>query len=166
MKVEFIHRHNTDKLILIFAGWGSDTGSYRDVVMSGWDVAVVYGIDAVRPELSFLKEYSTVYLYAWSLGVWSADHLLGEYGYQPTRAYALNGTPLPCDDERGIPRQVFVGTAQGLSERNLEKFRIRMCGGRQLYEQNSYRFEQINNIKHLQEELLYVLSHTTKWHLK
>ena len=53
MKFELLRKSaGTTRLILIVAGWASDAASYRHVNMPGWDVAVVWGIDAVVPDLS------------------------------------------------------------------------------------------------------------------
>jgi hypothetical protein len=66
-------------------------------------------------------------LIAWSMGVWAAtqtcptEHL--------TSATAINGTPWPIDETRGIPPAIFDGTLSTYSESGLARFRKRMCGG-------------------------------------
>ena len=64
---------------------------------------------------------------AWSMGVWAAGQVLA--GVPVASATAVNGTPWPIDDARGIPRAVFEGTLAGFSEAGLLRFRRRMCGG-------------------------------------
>ncbi|MBQ9693673.1 MAG: DUF452 family protein, partial [Kiritimatiellae bacterium] len=44
-------------------------------------------------------------------------------------ATAVNGTPFPIDETRGIPPAIFEGTLATLSESGLTRFRRRMCGG-------------------------------------
>lgn len=154
MKFEFVHNEASGRLILIFAGWGSDASTFADVSMPGWDVAVVSGLDGSAPDLSALDRYATVYLYAWSLGVWSAGRLANSLN--PTKAFAINGTPFPYDDAKGIPQAVFEGTARALDERNLYKFRVRMCGGLSAYRQCEGLFGHIHDVERLRHELRFV----------
>lgn len=158
MRLQFLRRTDTDRLILIFAGWGSDARCYEHVHMPGWDVALVSGFGAGMPDLSALDAYRTVYVYAWSLGVWSAERVLAGR-LTPLRAYAVNGTPWPCDDERGIPVKVYSDTASGLDGRTLHKFRVRMFGGLAAYTSKSSLFGHIDQVSSLREELEFVASH-------
>lgn len=155
MRLDFLRHEYNDRLILIFAGWGSDKESFRNVSMPGWDVAVVSEINAVVPDFSILEAYGTVYLYAWSLGVRSADRYLPET-LAVTKAYAINGTLNPCDDAEGIPEAVFINTLKGLDARNLYKFRVRMCGGVAAYKALADRFEHINDVDSLRAQLAIV----------
>lgn len=155
MRLEFLTDNGADRLILIFAGWGSDARLFSDIEMPGWDVAVLSGFDDTVPNLSKLKSYPTVYLFAWSLGVWQAERLLPGF-LTPVRAYALNGTPWPGHDTKGIPAAIFAGTAATLSERNLRKFRVRMCGGTAAYETAAQHFDHISDIETLRSELQFV----------
>lgn len=165
MKLQILVRTgHTDRLILLFAGWGSDERCYAHIGMPGWDVALVSGFDGATPDFSLLAPYRTVYVYAWSLGVWAAERALPGR-LEPVRAYAVNGTPWPCDDERGIPAKVFENTAAGLSPRNLYKFRVRMCGGVSAYQAKADMFEHLQDVDALREELEYVASHPNEKHL-
>ena len=145
----------TTRLILIVAGWASDAASYRHVNMPGWDVAVLWGIDAVVPDLSCLKQYRTVYLYAWSLGVFVADRLLAG-AIDITSAFAINGTTLPYSDDCGIPTHIFDGTARGLTERGLSKFRMRMFDSVADYKEHASEYGAPSDIGRLRDELYYV----------
>lgn len=42
---------------------------------------------------------------------------------------AVNGTPFPIDDRRGIAEAVFHGTLENFSDAALARFRRRICGG-------------------------------------
>lgn len=75
-----------------------------------------------------LPKDKPVHLMAWSMGVWAAGRVLGE-AVPVASATAVNGTPFPIDDARGIPEAVFRGTLEGFSEAGLLRFRRRMCGG-------------------------------------
>lgn len=155
MRLDFLHNSDTDRLILIVAGWGSDAQTFSHISMHGWDVAVVSGFDAQLPDLSKVKDYSTVYLYAWSLGVWATCTLL-THDFKPTKAFAINGTPTPYNDTAGIPCRIFDGTVTTLNDRNLYKFRVRMCGGMTNYRQVSTLFEHITDVESLKEQLTFV----------
>lgn len=125
MKVEFLkHTPGAARLILIFTGWSSGPELFRNVDLPDWDVAVAHSFDGTGFDNSLLNRYTTVYLFAWSLGVYAADVLL-DLG-RITAAFALNGSVNPVSDSQGIPESVFIGTADNLSSRNLSKFRRRM----------------------------------------
>ncbi len=143
MRIDFLTCDGSDRLILIFAGWSTDAALYAHIAVPGWDVAVVSGDDLLPPDWSSVAAYGTIYLYAWSMGVHFAMRLLPEE-IQPVACYALNGTPLPCHDTLGIPRNIFLGTADGLTPRSLEKFRMRMCGSSALYRELAGRFTEVN----------------------
>lgn len=166
MKVNFIERRQQSKLILIFPGWGSDSHTFADIAKDGWDVAVIEGFDPELPDLECLTHYHTIYLYAWSLGVAMAESY-PEISALATKAFAVNGTPFPCHDESGIPTDIYLNTARNLNERNLLKFRIRMCGGVRRYESVKEKFQHCGNIAALRQVLDFVrtLSHqdSVKW---
>ena len=42
MKLDFIHRHNNYRLLLIFAGWGMDPGVFTGLYRRGYDIAVAW----------------------------------------------------------------------------------------------------------------------------
>lgn len=131
MRHTFLRDHSgSSELLLFFSGWGSepgmfisgsDTGPGRDILML-WD----YRDMTLDPDL--LRGYGRISLLAWSMGVWAAGKALGEAGMVNGLRLAVNGTPFPIDDGRGIPTAIFDGTLNGLSERTLAKFRRRMCG--------------------------------------
>lgn len=127
MKVELIRHNGRDKrLILIFAGWSTTPALYADVRIPGWDVAVVHDYSDLSLDTDFLENYHTVYLFAWSLGVAAAQSVLP--ADRITAAYALNGSLNPVSDTGGIPADIYFGTLENLSQRNLTKFRMRMAG--------------------------------------
>lgn len=130
------HRPGSTGLLLFFSGWGSepcmfshdfDTDSGQDILML-WD----YRDMVLDPDL--LRGYCRISLLAWSMGVWTAGKVLGEAGMVNGPRLAVNGTPFPIDDGRGIPTAIFNGTLNGLSERTLAKFRRRMCGSSETLE--------------------------------
>ena len=125
VKVEFLkHTDGASRLILIFTGWSTGPELFRNVDLPGWDVAVAHSFDGTGFDNSLLNRFTTVYLFAWSLGVYAADTLLDPG--RITAAFAMNGSVNPVSDSQGIPEAVFIGTADHLTSRNLSKFRRRM----------------------------------------
>lgn len=116
--------HQSHRLILIFAGWSTDAELYRDCLMPGWDLMIVYDYSSIDEDIEIPARYSTVYLYAWSLGVAVAEHRLDPA--RITRAYAVNGTIAPVSAKTGISPDIYEATGKNLTERNLKKFHRRM----------------------------------------
>lgn len=125
MKVEWINGKSSDRLVVFFAGWGMDAEPFRSGEKA-YDTLIVWDYT----ELTGLPELPTdrpIDVIAWSMGVWAAQQVLA--GKILASAAAVNGTPWPIDDTRGIPTAVFDGTLAGFSEAGLLRFRRRMCGG-------------------------------------
>lgn len=131
MKLNFITKSDTTKLILIFPGWSCSPGLYSDLEFIGWDIAVVDDFSEYTFDYEVLKGYPTIYVMAWSLGVYWAE----KSGIAPmvTSAFAINGSGCPANDDFGIPRIIFHDTAANLSTNNLKKFRRRMAGNRETF---------------------------------
>lgn len=150
MRHQFINQEGNSRLILIFAGWGSDPVLYEDIQRRGWDTLVVWDYRDPTFPFELLNDYTTVYVYAWSMGVWAAEPVLSRIS--PTAAFAVNGTASPRSDAEGIPKAVYDGTLETLSERNLLKFRLRMAGDRE----RAAQLEELlphSDIEELREEL-------------
>ena len=129
MIVDFLNRQEGNtRLIVIFAGWSTGPELYGDITREGWDVAVCHSYTSLdlpkEVAEEWRKHYLTVMVYAWSFGVFAAMHTLRDL--RVTAAYALNGTGVPVDEERGIAPAIFEGTLRGLNPRSLAKFRRRM----------------------------------------
>lgn len=126
MKLEFITQESNSRLLLIFAGWSTDASAFAPLRAEGYDIAVLS--DCSEMTLPPLGDYEEVVVLAWSLGVWAASVLLPESGLPVTLAIAVNGTPWPVSDSRGIPAAVYRATADRLTEASFLKFRRRMGG--------------------------------------
>lgn len=161
MRIDFIKRESdSTRLILIFAGWSADARIARNINLTGWDVAVVYDYTDFNLDFDFLKEYYTVYLFAWSLGVYAASVSLP--AEKITAAFAINGTLSPADDKFGIPLEIFKGTADNLNPRNLLKFRMRMMADREQWNHNAELFDSDSDetvINNLQRQLYNFINH-------
>lgn len=123
MILKFLKKNGNRRLILIFTGWGTGPELYTGVDIPGWDVAVAFRVDGKPLAMDKLEGYYTIYLFAWSLGVYMADLKLSPE--RITKAFAINGTVAPVHDDYGIPVDIFRGTADNLNPRNLTKFRRR-----------------------------------------
>lgn len=128
MKLDFIHRHNNYRLLLIFAGWGMDPGVFTGLYRRGYDIAVAWDYRDEDFDPSPLAEYGEIALLAWSMGVFAADRIVPRLQLPLSVTIAVNGTPWPINDTKGIPEAIFNGTLRGLNERSLMKFYRRMCG--------------------------------------
>jgi len=151
MKCELIHSCGSDRLILIFAGWSTSADFYKDVAVDGYDVMVASDYSDMDFPKDMLRGYSIVCLFAWSLGVFAASRSLPFE--RIALAVAVNGTERHVDDSYGIQERIFKGTADGLNERNLMKFRRRMSG--QDYDRIKERFSE-DSADILSKQLLYI----------
>ncbi len=127
MKSFFIQKQNAPRLTLFFAGWGMDAHPFADLRPEGSDLLLCYDYRSLDFDGKLLMPYREIRVAGWSMGVWAASHVLSSAAYPVTESIAVNGTPYPVDDARGIPEAIFRGTLEGLSERNLQKFYRRMC---------------------------------------
>ncbi|MBD5346718.1 MAG: DUF452 family protein [Bacteroides sp.] len=134
MKTQTVTRlsHRSEpRLILFFAGWGMDARPFATLGREGYDTAVVWDYADPTPiPADFLDAYREICVVGWSFGVpYAARFIAAEEKRRPiTRCVAVNGTLNPVDDSHGIPRAIFEGTLNGLTERTLDKFNRRMAG--------------------------------------
>lgn len=117
------------------AGWGMDDKPFGELSFPGYDIAVAWDYTDEAFDATLLARYREVVVIAWSMGVYESNRLLPQLKLPVSLAIAVNGTLHPVDDTRGIPVDIFNGTLATLNERNLEKFRRRMCGSRDNLEQ-------------------------------
>ena len=99
-----------------------------------------------------MKTYTRITLIGWSLGVWAAEYLSHKTGIKPDITIAVNGTPIPTDNQYGIPLNIFEGTLNNITEENMEKFYLRMFGDKRTLKLNSARIPH-RNVKSLHDEL-------------
>ncbi|MDE5850349.1 MAG: DUF452 family protein [Muribaculaceae bacterium] len=157
MKIEFIKRGAATRLILIFAGWSTDSRYYSDCVADGWDTAVVSDYrDMSMPPIP--SQYSTVYMFAYSLGVAAASLC----NVPAAVRIAICGSLSPVSDDFGIPESVYAGTLDGLSERSLMKFHLRMAGDKATYESIKFRLPENPDISFLKDELRAIRNYSGK----
>lgn len=144
-------------LVLFFAGWGMDETPFRHCCRrNGADLMICYDYRTLDFNADSLWSYRSVTLIAWSMGVWAAEQALRETHLPIRRSIALNGTPYPVDEERGIAPSIFQGTLQGLDDTTLQKFQRRMCGSAQAYKAFAEHLPQ-RPTDELREELTAIL---------
>lgn len=132
MKTEkFEGNKNSGALLIFFAGWGMDERPFVEYLPDDRDCLICYDYRSLDFDCSLTKNYSTIQVVAWSMGVWAASVVLKDNPFPLTGCVAINGTVCPTDDEKGIAARIFQGTLDGLDERNLLKFRRRMCGSQE-----------------------------------
>ena len=153
MKLDFTVKQNNRKLILIFAGWGMSPAPFSNIRLAGHDIAVIWDYCDTALDIKALSGYTDIYLFAWSFGVYMASQVLASTGLTPTVKVAVNGTLRPIDDTEGIPSQIFRGTLENLSERNLDKFYRRMCKNAESFASFSANRPD-RDIEGLKEELI------------
>lgn len=88
---------------------------------------ICYDYRTLDFDTSPLTGYTVIDVVAWSMGVWAASQVLSKVSLPIRRRIAINGTPFPIDEKRGIPPAIFMGTLEGLNEASLRKFQRRMC---------------------------------------
>lgn len=152
MKVSFVKREEgNDSLILIFTGWSTSASLFDEISVPGWDVLVVSDYDNCEFDNTLLSSYSTIYLYAWSLGVAMAGVCLDSDSI--IRKFAINGTMKPADDVYGISRHIYHSTAENLDDRNLRKFQRRMFESADSYKSVAHLLNYEADIEALRNQL-------------
>jgi biotin synthesis protein BioG len=153
MKTYIRRREKNNQLVLFFGAWGTDENVFTPSCNDDFDFILFYNYSAdealVLPEM---KTYEKIVLIGWSLGVWAAEHLSKKTGIKPDITIAVNGTPVPADNQYGIPLNVFEGTLNNITETNIEKFYLRMFGDKKTYLANIDRVPK-RSLKSLHDEL-------------
>lgn len=125
-QIYIIHEHHP-RLLLFFAGWGADATPFKEYRPTDSDFMLCYDFRTLDFDASELGEYQKINVIGWSMGVWAASQVLPPLQLNIAASIAINGTPYPIDDRRGIPQNIFRGTLDGLTGASLHKFLRRMC---------------------------------------
>lgn len=126
-QVPIIHSGHS-QLLLFFTGWAADETPFAHYRPNDMDYAVCYDYRTQAWDTTFLNGYQEINIVAWSMGVWMVNQLYGTLSALPIRhCIAINGTPYPMDDRRGIPVDIFRGTLENLTPASLHNFLRRMC---------------------------------------
>ena len=125
MKQVWMKREGTPRLVLFFNGWGMDERAVSHVAGTS-DVLEVHDYRQLDDHLPAARDYDTLHVVAWSMGVWAASVLVDAWGLSPSRAVAINGTGAPVDDLHGIPTRVYTLTERAMNEHGRALFMGRM----------------------------------------
>lgn len=99
MRLEFTSEIGSDRLLLIFAGWGMDQRPFADLKLRGCDIAVAFDYAATKADTDRLCRYAEIMVVAWSFGVIAADCFIAENPkLKVTLRVAVNGTLLLVHD--------------------------------------------------------------------
>ncbi|WP_439182601.1 DUF452 family protein [Carboxylicivirga taeanensis] len=161
MKYKWLHKNESERLILFFNGWSCDEHPFKAIGDGGNDVLMVYDYrDLALPNqvIEAMEHYQSVSVVAWSFGVWVAQVALEPLKNNLERTIAVNGTGAPVDKALGIPPPIAMGTLSGLNDRNLQKFQRRMFCTQQQWMQ--FRGNQpIRPMDEVKDELFLLLQH-------
>ena len=124
---KYITHKRNENLILFFAGWGMDTHPFLSYDPDTSDLMVCYDYRTMDFNLSTLSPYTSIDVIAWSMGVWTASQVLSGLSLPYRNTIAVNGTPFPIDEFKGIPPSIYQGTLENLDKTTLQKFFHRMC---------------------------------------
>jgi biotin synthesis protein BioG len=153
MKTYIRRREKNKELVVIFGAWGTDENVFASLCDDDSDFMLFYHYSAdealVLPEV---KRYDKITLIGWAFGVWAAEYIFPKTGIKADVAIAVNGTPVPADEQYGIPLNIIEGTLNNLTENNLCKFHLRMFGNKKSYQENKERIPH-RSIKSLHDEL-------------
>jgi len=161
MKYNWLHRYESDKLILFFNGWGCDAHPFGHMQGEDYNVLMFYDYKELHLSedmLTIIKSYKQVHVVAWSFGVWVAQCVLTPLKPSLTSAIAVNGTGQPVSHQHGIPEPIALGTLSGLNGLKLRKFQRRMLNSIASWQQ----FEVIKpqrEIEEVKNELYLLLQH-------
>ncbi len=126
MKQIFTEKRGSDRLLILFAGWGSDQNIFGNFQKDGYDTLICFDYNDLSFDYSAVEGYGHIEVIGWSFGVWVASQIAENIDV--AHSVAINGTPHPIDDNYGIPEAIFEGTLSTFSASTLSKFRRRMCG--------------------------------------
>lgn len=106
MQYFWLNKKNNNNLIVFFCGWSFDSKPFEMLDCESNDVLVIFDYTTIEVFNIDLSEYKSKQLVTWSMGVYVA-YYLREYLPDFDLKIAINGTPIPVDDEFGIPQKTF-----------------------------------------------------------
>ena len=132
MKARWLRQSGAPELLIFFHGWSMDETTVAHLAPEELDVLLIWDYSdwEEMPDWSGLaRNYATVRVLAWSLGVWAAARSLGNGPAFWREAVALNGSLWPVDATYGIAPEIFAGTAEHWLEEGARRNFYRRCRG-------------------------------------
>ncbi|MDE7467281.1 MAG: DUF452 family protein [Muribaculaceae bacterium] len=116
MQHRYVSNNGSSRLILIFAGRGSDGGDALDgISRPGYDVMVVWDYRSFHIDWSIVNAYKEICILACGIGVFAVSETTHAIDHKTTMRIALDGTPNPICDKYGIPEACFTNTLNHLA---------------------------------------------------
>jgi biotin synthesis protein BioG len=140
MNKNWISRNNRKNLILFFNGWGMDKSSINHLKSDNFDIIEFNDYSLIDFNENEYVNYESLYVVAWSLGVWVASFSLYNCSLPIKKVIAINGTLNPVSASEGIHPTIFKGTLTGWNEESRTRFLIRIIGGRKEYSKHVSKF--------------------------
>jgi pimeloyl-[acyl-carrier protein] methyl ester esterase len=159
VKSRWLHRIESDKLIIFCNGWGMDEQPLAGLESHDWDVLMLYDYIDLVPDQDLgelLSSYEETILVAWSMGVWAGQQIFASHRHQLQTGIAVNGTLCPIDDQFGIPEELFRATFEHFDEKQRSKFYHRMCRDREVY-RRFVREQPARSVENQKKELAALL---------
>ncbi len=122
-----VKEERNSNLIIFFSGWSCERKQFLSLLnFDNYDVVILSDYTKIE-QLSFdYNCYGRVVVIAWSFGVYVASLFnLPESWLK----IAINGTPLPINDEYGIPKKAFEVTLSSITTYGIAKFNKRISRG-------------------------------------
>jgi pimeloyl-[acyl-carrier protein] methyl ester esterase len=155
VKSKWLHKRNSNKLIIFCNGWGMDERPLAGLDSQEWNVLMFYDYVDLVPDQDLeelLSSYEETALIAWSMGVWVGQQVFNPYRQQLQMTLAVNGTLCPIDDQFGIPKDLFQATLEHFNEKQRLKFYHRMCRDRTIY-RDFLRDQPARSVENQKKEL-------------
>lgn len=157
MKTVWLQQDNKADCLLFFSGWGMDAEPFRFLTAKHCDVLLVHDYRQLPGHFDLsplLANYARLHLIGWSMGVWTAAHMLTGQAEQFSTSLALAGTLLPIDDQQGIPLKNYAALCQNFSPAALSSFYSAMFDDNEQQLQRFLSHCPQQRLIDLQEELL------------
>lgn len=126
MKYKWLQKQNNDKLIVFFNGWGMDENIVSHLDCEDFDIVIFYDYNSLETDID-LPLYKEKYIVGWSMGVMVSCLEETKQIREGAKSYiAVCGTPLPVNNDYGIPEKIYNMTIRGFNELSSKKFISRM----------------------------------------
>lgn len=128
MEQQLLSQKDNHNLVIFFAGWSCNPNQFVNLNFKDHDLLIIYNYNNLDFQPFDFNKYKNCKIIAWSFGVWAAEYVMHLLP-QTTLKIAINGTPMPIDDQHGIPKRVFNLTLRSIANEGIDKFNERMCNG-------------------------------------
>ncbi len=157
-----IDKRNSSKLIVFFTGWGMTPEVTNFLQCDEYDTVTCFDYLQEGEISNLVTKYKEIHVVAWSFGVFFAEQWLETQDIKLNYSIAINGTPIPINDDFGIPPKIALATLMGISEKTVRKFHLRM------FTSNAEKKQFISNIpkvdaRKLQSELRFVIEQSNNF---